>query len=194
MENVTLTASGGGGTGTSPAITLNPRPAPEIEIFGTGTNQFSLAFDPIASWIMGAPLTGFTDGPNHDGVANGLAWLLNGTAMGNSRARLPLGTNAGGKLMMSFQCLKAGARGTAVLSVQYSNDLGVADAWHTAAVPDSTPSGPSNGVVVTVTPIGNSNYQNITVEIPRTAASAAGKLFGRLQAIPLGNAATPSEI
>ena len=137
---------------------------------------------PFESWIMGAPQTGFSDDPNHDGVANGLAWLLNGTPMGNSRSRLPLATNVGGKLVMSFQCLRAGARGTAALSVQYSNDLGMVDSWHAAAVPDSTPAGPINGVVFTVTPIPNSNYQNVTVEIPLSAASNNGKLFGRLQA------------
>ena len=133
---------------------------------------------PFLSWIVAAPQTGFTDDPNHDG----LAWLLNGTPMGNSRSPLPLATNAGGKLSMSFQCLKAAARGTAGLSVQYSNDLGMADAWHSAGVPDATPAEPSNGVVFSVTPISNSNYQNITVQIPLSAASSNGKLFGRLQA------------
>lgn len=146
---------------------------------------FRVISDPLVqsqfdSWIIGSPQTGFTDDPNHDGVTNGLAWLLNGTAMGDSRSRLPLRSTAGGKLILNFQCLKAGARGTAILDVQYSNDLGKTDPWHSAAVPDSTPPGPINGVVFTVTPITASNYQNITAEIPQTAASA-GRLFGRLQ-------------
>ncbi|MEI6656672.1 MAG: LamG-like jellyroll fold domain-containing protein, partial [Verrucomicrobiota bacterium] len=65
---------------------------------------------PFNAWVAGAPLTGFTADPNQDGVANGLAWLLHGTAMGNSRTCLPLATTAAGKLVLSFQCLKASAR------------------------------------------------------------------------------------
>jgi len=139
---------------------------------------------PFEVWIAGAPQTGFTDDPNHDGVVNGLAWLLNGTAMGNSRSCLPVGANTGGMLVLNFQCLKASARGTAVLNLQYSNDLGVVDSWHTVAVPDSTPPGPINGVVFTVTPITASDYQNVTAEIPQSAASSDGMLFGRLQGTP----------
>ena len=134
--------------------------------------------NPFDAWIAGAPLTGFSDDPNHDGVANGLAWLLNGSAMGNSRECLPLGATAAGKLVLSFQCLKASARGTAVLNVQYSNDLGVLDAWHSAAVPEVTSA--VGGISFTVTPITASDYQTISAEIPLSAASSDGKLFGRL--------------
>ena len=134
--------------------------------------------NPFDAWLAGAPLTGFSDDPNHDGVANGLAWLLNGSAMGNSRECLPLGATAAGKLVLSFQCLKASARGTAVLNVQYSNDLGVLDAWHSAAVPEVTSA--VGGISFTVTPITASDYQTISAEIPLSAASSDGKLFGRL--------------
>ena len=138
---------------------------------------------PFDAWIAGAPLTGFADDPNQDGVANGLAWLLNGSAMGDSRTCLPVATTvAGGKLVLIFQCLKASARGTAVLNVQYSNDLGVLDTWHTAAVPDVTLT--VGGVVFTVAPITASDFQTITAGIPLSAASSDGKLFGRLQGTP----------
>ena len=135
--------------------------------------------NPFDAWIAGAPLTGFTDDPNQDGVANGLAWLLDGSAMGNSRTCLPVGTTAAGRLVLTFRCLKASARGTAALNVQYSNDLGVLDAWHATAVPDVTLT--VGGIAFTVTPITASDYQTITAEIPLSAASGDGKLFGRLQ-------------
>ena len=83
--------------------------------------------------------------------------------------------------MLTFRCLDAASRGPAVLKVQWSNDLGLADLWsaNEAVVPEP-PGGTVNGVVFVVTENGTDPTRNdVVATIPSTAA-AAGKLFGRL--------------
>ena len=71
-------------------------------------------------------------------------------------------------------------RGAAVLKVRYSNDLGQADPWtsHEAVVPDVDST--VGGVFFDTTPDADPAFINVRAEIPASAASPAGRLFGRL--------------
>ena len=130
------------------------------------------------TWAGGAA---FAADSNNDGVANGLAWLL-GAANPSARATalLPVPTHEAGKLVLTFRCLKTALRGTSLLKVQYTNDLGQPDLWtsHEALVPDAD--GPVGSVVFDTTPDADPAFLNVRAEIPLTAASPAGTLFGRL--------------
>ena len=86
--------------------------------------------------------------------------------------------NAGG-LVLTFNMLNTASRGTATLSVQWSNDLGITDLWttNTALVPNT--SSTVNDVVFVITPNGTTN--GVVATIPASKA-AGGKLVGRLSA------------
>ena len=118
---------------------------------------------------------------NNDGVANGLAWLLGATNLSaNATGLLPVPIREAGKLVLTFRCLKTAYRGAAVLKVRYSNDLGQADPWtsHEAVVPDVDST--VGGVFFDTTPDADPAFINVRAEIPASAASPAGRLFGRL--------------
>ena len=114
-------------------------------------------------------------------MANGLVWLIGGTTgdpLANNSSILPVPTANGGKLVLSFKCLKSSARGTANLTVQYSTDLGAA--WQGVPVPDSDQADGGSGVGFVVAPITGSDYNHVTATI--AAPVTGGKLFGRLMA------------
>jgi hypothetical protein len=69
-----------------------------------------------------------------------------------------------------------------VLKVQYSNSLSQADPWasHEAEVPDAD--GTVGGVFFDTTPDADPAFINVRAEIPASASSPAGRLFGRLHA------------
>ena len=155
---------------------------------GTQIRSISLSLvpelDPYNQWSGGAL---FSDDLNSDGVENGLAWLLGAAnPSANSCGLLPQASRTpAGKLALRFLCLKPDKRGTAMLAVEYSNDLGLADPWrtHHVAVPDTSLS--SGGIAFTIAetdPV--SDYYAVTAEITEGAASAGGKLFGRVSATP----------
>lgn len=137
----------------------------------------STSTDPFDTWSGGSIL--FGDDANKDGVPNGIAWLL-GANDANENA-LPLLPNTSvtpsGDLVLSFRCLKTANRGTAVAKVQFSNDMGVADAWadNEAEVPDTNST--VNGIVFETTDAGD--YVDVTATIPASAAGAGNKLFAR---------------
>jgi hypothetical protein len=93
---------------------------------------------------------------------------------------LPKISNEGGKLVLTFRCLKTALRGTSLLKVQYTNDLSQTDLWtsHEALVPDAD--GPVGSVVFDTTPDVDPAFIEVRAEIPASAASPGGKLFGRL--------------
>ena len=139
---------------------------------------------PYDNWIDSFPgvpasQSGFADDPNHDGVANGLAWyMLGGTPMGASQGVLPVASGGHGELTLVFICLKAAELGDASVAVQYSSDLGVSDPWHTATVPGS--SATVNNVSFTITGY-DATHDHVSALIPRSGA-AGGVLYGRLHA------------
>jgi hypothetical protein len=161
----------------------------EIDVIGAPTGGASSSY---GSWASTHGLTGtagdgsgtdpaFDADPNKEGVANGLVWLIGGTTgdpLANNSSILPVPTADGGKLVLSFQCLKSGARGTANLTVQYSNDLGAG--WQGVPVPDSDQADGGSGVGFVVAPITGSDYNNVTATI--AAPVPGGRLFGRLMA------------
>ena len=131
-----------------------------------------------ATWAGGAACAADA---NNDGVANGMAWLLGSASpSANAGSLLPVPTHEVGKLVLTFRCLKTALRGTAVLKVQYTNDLGQADPWtsHEALVPDTD--GSVGSVVFDTTADADPAFIKVRAEIPASAASAGGRLFGRL--------------
>ena len=79
---------------------------------------------------------------------------------------------------MTFNYLNAANRGSAVMSVQYSKDLGVTDLWtdHTVVIPES--SGTVNGVLFIITPNGNTNEVQATIPAGATDSSFFGRILG----------------
>ena len=135
------------------------------------------------AWIAGysglGGLTGFADDPNHDGVGNGLAWILGGTPNGNSRSVLPAASSDGSNnLTLEFKRAKASV-GEATLAVQYGPTL---DAWSgSVAVPATGTCGPDgNNNTVTVSAL-DAFFDQITVLIGSSNA-AGGSLFARVGA------------
>ncbi len=136
---------------------------------------------PFDTWSGGAAFDADTNG---DGIKNGLAWLLGATTKNtNASALLPSAAPNNGKLRMNFTCLKSTKRGSAVLKLQYSRDIGQTDAWtsHEAVVPDTSTT--VNGVVFTTSANTNPDLINVQAEIPASAAYPGTTLFGRLNAV-----------
>jgi autotransporter-associated beta strand protein len=144
-----------------------------INLSGTGTGEM-----PYDAWAGGAA---FEDDANGDGVKNGLAFLLGAAdPSADASGLLPVVTKSGGNLVLTFNCLNAASRGHAALSVQHSSDLGIADPWTAAAVPE-TSGGPVSGVSFAVTPGSPLNRVVATIQ---ASQSASGSLFGSLKAEP----------
>ena len=133
-----------------------------------------------AAWSGGAA---FDVDSNGDGVKNGLAWLLGAPDKdANANALLPVPADNSGKLVMTFDCLSTANRGSAVLNLQFSNDLGISDLWssHEVAVPGAVGTSTVGGVTFTAT--ANGSLIHVVAEVPASAASPGTKLFGRLHA------------
>ena len=131
-----------------------------------------------AAWAGGAD---FTTDANHDGVPNGLAWLLGATdPAASASGLLPKATYEADKLVLTFRCLTTAKRGAAVLKVQFSNDLGQADPWasHEAVVPAAD--GTVGSVYFDTTADADPAFINVRAEIPSGAAPPDGRLFARL--------------
>ncbi len=123
----------------------------------------------------------FGSDANGDGVADGLSWLLGGTnPQQNGNELLPQSAQSSGNLTLSFKMLNSTQRGSAVLALQYSRDLGVSDPWtnHTIPVPDV--SGTVTGVNFVITPISGTDHNQVQVTIPASAAGGTGKVFARM--------------
>jgi len=130
------------------------------------------------SWAGG--ITPFSTDTNNDGVPDGLAWLLGANdPSANAQSLMPIVNSDGGRnLVMTFSCLNAANRGSAVVSVQYSQDLGVIDLWtnNTVVIPES--SGTFDGVIFIITPNGNVNDVEASVPAGALGSSVFGRIFG----------------
>lgn len=149
-----------------------------ISLGGTGES-------PYETWSGGAA---FDADANGDGVDNGLAFLLGAANKDeNAVTRLPAVSQIGGALKLTFKCLNAGKRGTAVLKVQYTSDLGLTDPWaghDSAVVPGEAPATSTVGGVDFVTSVFDANLNHVEATIPASAAGSGNMLFGRLKATP----------
>ena len=131
-----------------------------------------------AAW---AGTASFDVDTNGDGVKNGIAWLLGAAGpSANATALLPKATNESGKLVITFRCLKSASRIAAVLKLQYTNDLGLADSWtnHEAVIPDVD--GTFANVFFDISSDADPEFINVRAEIPANAALPTGKCYGRL--------------
>lgn len=146
--------------------------------FITGTGTLTVVADPFLTWTGNNPAVLFDGDANNDGVKNGLAWLLgaaNPTV--NANSLLPIVSQTGGSLKMTFKMLPAALRDGAQLLVQHSSDLGISDPWSTGVlVPDVT-----GGAAPLTFTVSGTNPLDVVIDISSTEA-AGGKLFGRLQA------------
>ena len=142
----------------------------------TGSVTITTIQTQYAAWSGGAV---FNADSNDDGVANGLAWLLGAdNPSDNSMSLLPVVSQNAGILKLTFRCRKVTNRGSAVLSVQYSKDLGVSDPWHDATVPYENST--INNMVFDTSDDGD--FINVQATIPASAASPGVRLFSRLNA------------
>jgi len=139
-----------------------------------------IAADPFTTWSGGAA---FNDDANNDGIGNGLAFLLGAADVNaNANSLLPVPTQSGGALTLTFKMRDLAARGAALLQVQHSSDLGVSDPWSTlVTVPETTST--VGGVNFTVSP-GVAPFNNVTATIPAAGNAANGRLFGRVKSNP----------
>ncbi len=169
------------GAGTyAAAVTFTPTDSVSyVAIPGTVNVIVKTCFD---AWCNSVGDVTFTGDANQDGVADGLAWLL-GASTPEAKANGLVPSNSevsNGALTLSFKLLKKAVRGSAVLKLQYSKDLGVTDPWtsHTITVPDS--SGNVGGVDFTLTPIAGTDLNQVQATVPASAAGTGGKVFVRL--------------
>ncbi len=137
---------------------------------------------PFGTWAAtgGGGVT-FGGDSNGDGIADGLAWLLDSASPATpSRHLLPAMHHSSGDLVSNFRMIKASARGNGVLKLQYSNDLGAADSWtnHTVTIPET--SGTVGGVAFVITPADGEDYHDVQATIPASAAGGHGRVFMRL--------------
>jgi uncharacterized repeat protein (TIGR02543 family) len=118
----------------------------------------------------------FTGDANHDGVANGLAWLLTAVSpTAPASTLLPAVGFNNGDLRATFMLLSPTHRGSAVAKVQYSTDLAT---WTTVTVPDT--SGVQDGVDFLITPVGN--LLEVEVTLPAVLTGNSSQSFLRLHA------------
>ena len=152
-----------------------------ISVPDEGTSG-SEAFNDWVAANGGGDIT-FTGDSNGDGVADGMSWLLGAeTPSENAKGLLPQMAENGGTMDLNFKMRNVDSRGTAVLSVEYSRDLGITDPWteNTIVIPDV--SSTVDGVAFTITPI-DSNHNQVEVSIPTSAAGGTGKLFARIKGV-----------
>jgi hypothetical protein len=126
----------------------------------------------------------FTGDANGDGLADGMGWLLGADGpTQDANGLLPQSAVTNGDLTLTFKMLNSGKRGTAVLRLEHSRDLGVTDPWseNTITIPDANST--VDGVEFTITPLEGTDHNQVTAILPAAAANATGKLFVRLSGV-----------
>jgi len=123
--------------------------------------------------------TGFSNDPDHDGITNGLEWILGSNPLTSDSAARPQVTTDATALRLIF-LRNRDSIATTTLAAQWTPDL---QAWHDAAIGAGSSGPDANGVTVTVTQNG-ANPDQVIVAIP-LANAMSGKIFARLKATPL---------
>ncbi len=142
-----------------------------------------IGLGPYTAWSLSKGLDGspgkesdFNADPDHDGVANGLEWILGGNPLANDAALLASATNGATKELTLTFTRNEESLGGATFTVQYCSDPG--GTW--TSVPVTQAGGSyANGVTVTVNQAATPDQ--VTVKIPASAATE-GRLFARLLA------------
>ena len=184
----TLVTAPGGITGNAPATLILPanwaatlaKVGNDLVLDVTSTG---VTASPYETWAGSGVL--FDADANNDGIDNGLAFLLGAAGpSANALGLLPTTTQTGGDLILVFDCLPAVERGTALLHLQHSADLGLTDAWASALVPGAVGTTTVDTVDFIVTdPGAPGGPLHVIATIP-AAQAASGKLFSRLTGDP----------
>jgi autotransporter-associated beta strand protein len=150
-----------------------------ITLTGSGTTRYDL-------WALGKGLTGssgsatdpaFDADPDHDGIKNGLEWVLGGNPTQNDAPNIkPTVAVSGGSLVQTFKREETSISETALV-IEYGSNL---LAWPKYVTIGATTSGPdANGVVVTVNTAATPDA--VSVNIPTAGNALGGKLFARMK-------------
>lgn len=142
-----------------------------------------IGLGPYTAWSNSKGLDGsagknpaFNADPDHDGVANGLEWILGGNPLANDAALLASATNTSTRDLTLTFTRNEESLGNATFTVQYSSDPG--GTW--TSVPVTQAGGSyTNGVTVTVNQAATPDQ--VTVKIPASVATE-GRIFARLLA------------
>jgi arylsulfatase A-like enzyme len=145
----------------------------------------------FGTWSTSGGASGvtFEGDANGDGVPDGIAFLLGAATPGIYATRLlPVVSESGGDLSITFNCLPMADRGDAELRVEHSSDLGISDPWLATVdeVPDADDPVADNGVTFVVDTISAAPLNKITATVSSAEASD-GRLFVRLQGIDHSN-------
>lgn len=163
--------SAANGSGTAYALGSSYTDEDDLNLYA----QWSTTL--FEEWTGGGLL--FSGDTNEDGVANGLAWLLGApNPSAASQTILPGGSESSGNLVMTFSYLNAANRGSAVICIQYSQDLGLTDSWtnNTVVIPESD--GTVDGVDFVITPNGNVNEVQATIPAGTPGSSIFSRVLG----------------
>jgi uncharacterized repeat protein (TIGR02543 family) len=160
------------------------------DIFAMGGSDMILyaKWTAMSAYEVWAESKGFGSGDNiafnsdadGDGLANGLAWLLDGNQpMANTSSSPHQIEQDNGNISVSFKMLNSANRGSASLIMQYSTDLGAQDPWssHSITVPDV--SSTVGGVSFVITPMPGTNYNHVEAAVPASVNEGSGNLFVR---------------
>jgi hypothetical protein len=133
-------------------------------------------------WAGGESVT-FADDANRDGVADGMAWLMGAQdPADDANGLLPTVSQSNGALQANLTQLNQASRGAAVVTLEYSTDLGP---WISVVIPEQ--SGIHGGVDFEITAHGD--IHQVKATIPASVADGAGKVFMRLRGeLPLATA------
>ena len=109
--------------------------------------------------------------PDHDGVANGIEYILGGNpAVGMDAAKLPQATVSGGNMTFTFDRVVSSETPDVALFFQHGTDLA---AWTDVAADTANPP------TVAITRSGDDLTDHIVITVPMTGP----KLFGRLKVV-----------
>ncbi|MGC4016819.1 MAG: autotransporter-associated beta strand repeat-containing protein [Luteolibacter sp.] len=175
-----LATANGGITGTPATVNLPSGVSGSLAVSGNNL-QLTVTGTAYDTWTASFSLSGadaaFDADPDHDGIKNGLEWILGGDPKASSASVVPMATlDVGGDLNFVFN-RNPDSIGVADLVVEWDTDLSDGFAHSIGIGTVNVPPSGSNPAVYLNTPSTN----QVTVVIP-AANAVGGKLFARLKA------------